>query len=340
MMAALKAREAAGVVPDELMETIRGYQPSRILLTAVELDVFTAVDRSGAPAKVEQLASELKTDPRATEALLDALVALGLLTKRKGAFENAPVAKRFLVAGSSDDATTALRHNLSLWATWSTLTECVRAGHAVRIREMRDRGDDWTVPFIAAMHRNAAFRAPLVVKAVGAEGVKRLLDVGGGSGAYSIAFASANPALQAEVFDLPTVLPIAEKHIAEAGLAARVRTRAGDLRTDGLGSDHDLVLLSAICHMLSPDENRDLLRRAARALRAGGRVVIQDHVMNAEKTEPRSGALFAINMLVGTAGGGSYSEEEYASWLREAGFAQVRRIQLPGPSDLMVAQRS
>ena len=339
MVAALKAREAAGVLPDELLGMIRGYQESRILLTAIELDVFTAVERRAGQATATAIATELQADARATGMLLNALVALGLLTKLANTFANAPAARRFFVAGTPDDARMALRHNLSLWATWSTLTQCVREGHVVRNREMQERGDDWTTPFIAAMHRNAALRAPLMVKAVGAEGVRRLLDVGGGSGAYSIAFAGANPALHADVFDLATVVPIATRHIAEAGLGDRVGTRVGDLRKDALGSDYDLVLLSAICHMLAAHENRDLLRRAFQALAPGGRLVIQDHIMNADKTVLRAGALFAINMLVGTAGGGTYSEDEYAQWLREAGFAQVRRVALPGPNDLVVAQR-
>jgi (2Fe-2S) ferredoxin/SAM-dependent methyltransferase len=339
MAAALKAREAAGVLPDELMGMIRGYQESRILLTAIELDVFTAVERRAGQATATGVAAELQTDARATGKLLNALVALGLLTKQANAFANAPAARRFFVAGTPDDARMALRHNLSLWATWSTLTQCVREGHVVRNREMQDRDDDWTTPFIAAMHRNAALRAPLMVQAVGAEGICHLLDVGGGSGAYSIAFAQANPALRAEVFDLATVVPLATKHIAEAGLGDRVGTRVGDLRKDALGSGYDLVLLSAICHMLDPNENRDLMRRAFQALVPGGRIVIQDHIMNADKTSPRAGALFAINMLVGTAGGSTYSEDEYAQWLREAGFAQVRRLPLPGPNDLVIAQR-
>jgi SAM-dependent methyltransferase len=334
----LRVRRIAAMTFDELMELIRSYQPSRILLTAVELDLFTAV--AGAePATSQRLASSLSTDLRATETLLNALTALGLLSKQEGAFSTSPLARRFLVAGAEDDSRAALRHNSSLWKTWSTLTDCVRTGHAAAATEMRDRGDDWTGPFIAAMHRNATLRAPLVVKAVGAEGVSRLLDVGGGSGAYSIAFAQANPRLQAEVFDLATVVPIAQGHVAAAGLAARVRTRVGDLRVDQLGNGYDLVLVSAICHMLGPDENRDLLRRAFQALAPGGRVAIQDHVMEPDGTAPRAGALFAVNMLVGTAQGGCYSGQQYTAWLEEAGFASVRRISLPGPNDLMVAAR-
>jgi len=189
-------------------------------------------------------------------------------------------------------------------------------------------------------HATVNLRAPLLVKAVGSEGVRTLIDIGGGSGALAIAFAQASPALQAEVLDLATVVPIAARHIAAAGLSDRVRTRVGDLRADAFGSGYDLALLSAICHMLGPDENRDLLRRVFAALSMGGRVVIQDFIMADEKTSPRAGALFAANMLVATPHGGTYSEAEYTGWLREAGFGEVHRIPLSGPNDLVVARRT
>jgi SAM-dependent methyltransferase len=215
----------------------------------------------------------------------------------------------------------------------------VKSGELVAFREMSHRGDEWTVPFIAAMHRNAAMRAPLVANCIGVAGVRRVLDVGGGSGAYSIAFARANPELSADVFDLATVTPIAERHIAEAGLSDRVRVRVGDLRKDPFGGGYDLVLLSAICHMLGPDENQDLLRRAAAALAEGGRIAIQDHVMSDDGTSPRAGALFAINMLVGTPSGSSFGETQYREWLRVAGCGDVRRVPLPGPNDLMLGTK-
>jgi len=339
MLAALAARDAAGVVPDDLSEMIRGFMPSRVLLTALELDAFTAIARSPAPVTASSVAGTLGIDGRATETLLNALVALGLLGKRDGAYANSPVAERFLVAEARDDARAALQHNTSLWRTWSTLTEVLRSGRCVGHEEMGNRGDSWTTPFIAAMHRNASLRAPAVVKAVGAHGVRRLLDVGGGSGAYAIAFARADPTLQADVFDLATVVGIADRHITEAGLSGRVRTRVGDLRRDSFGSGYDLGLLSAICHMLGPDENRDLLRRVFAALAPGGRVVIQDHLMSDDKTTPRAGALFAVNMLVGTPSGSTYSATEYERWLREAGFAGPRQLPLPPPNGLLIATR-
>jgi len=336
-VAAMQARDAAGVVPDELVGMIRGYQESRILLTALELDVFTAV---GAGAAAPDVARRCRTDRRATELLLNALVALDVLRLTGDRYENASVAARYLAAGAPDDAREALKHNLSLWTTWSSLTDAVRDGHVSLRAEMPERGDDWTVPFIAAMHRNAAVRAPAVVAAVGAAAVRRMLDVGGGSGAYAIAFAQANPQLRAVVLDLPTVVPITARHVADAGVAAQVTTQPGDLRTDDFGSGYDLVFMSAICHMLGPDGNRDLLERSARALAPGGRVVIQDFILDPERTRPRQAVLFAINMLVGTEAGGTYTEAEYAAWLEAAGLSGVRRIRLPGPADLMVATRA
>jgi (2Fe-2S) ferredoxin/SAM-dependent methyltransferase len=336
-LAAAAARDAAGVVPDELMATARGFLESRVLLTALELDLFTTVARGATAAEA---AAARSTHPGATARLLNALVAMGLLAKKDGVFSPAPPASRFLVRGAKDDAVDALLHQSSLWRTWSALTEVVRTGRPAPRQEMGDRGDDWTVAFIAAMHKGAAQRAPLLVQAVGATGVGRLLDVGGGSGAYSIAFAQANPSLSAVILDLPSVLPIAEGHVAAAGLEARVRTRAGDLRRDELGSGFDLVLLSSICHMLSADENRSLLRRAFTALAPGGRVAVSDFLLAEDRAAPRQAALFSINMLVGTLTGDCYTEGEYVAWMREAGFGAVVRRDLPGPASLVVGTRA
>jgi (2Fe-2S) ferredoxin/ubiquinone/menaquinone biosynthesis C-methylase UbiE len=329
-LASVRARDAAGVMPDELAQSIRGFQESRVILTALELDLFTAI-QSGATAA--QAAATAGTEARATEMLLNALASLDLVRKEGAVFHNAPVAARFLTAGSPDSARMAMLHTARLWHRWSGLTECVRTGTTVPDDE---RGAEGTEAFIAAMHNNARQRAAQLAQAV-AGGTNRMLDVGGGSGAYAIAFAQANPRLHAEVFDQPAVLAIAGRHIREAGLEERIATRVGDLRTDEFGGGYDLVLISAICHMLPEEENRDLLARSFRALAPGGRVVIQDFLLRADKTGPRAGALFSLNMLVNTEGGASYSEEEYTAWLREAGFGEVRRVPLAGPAGVLVA---
>ncbi len=344
MLAALEARDEAGVLPDDLQKEINGFRESRALLTAVELDVFTTV---GSGADAETVAGALETDSGATETLLNALVALEVLDKEDGVFRNAPVAARYLAAGGRDDSRAALLHTAHLWPRWSTLTDCVREGTSVMEEEGKPEGpsdtseeDEWTTAFIAAMHKNASFRAPLVVRSLELEGVERLLDLGGGSGAYSLAFARALPELKAEILDRPGVVPIARRHIEEAGLGERATARVGDFRDESYGRDYDLLFLSAICHMNSPEENRALFRKAFEALAPSGRVVIQDFILDADKTAPRTGALFALNMLVGTRGGSSYSMEEYEDWLRSVGFEEVRRLPLPGPTDLLEARRS
>lgn len=336
MLAARRAKDAAGALPDDLHERIRAFQESRAILTGLELDLFTIV---GDGSTAESVAAKAGADVRATEMLLNALTSLALLVKQAGSFRNTPVTTRYFCSGSPDNARPALLHIAHLWSRWSELTHCIRTGGPAVREETVTPDQEWTEAFIAAMHRNAKERAANVVRSVGGAGIRRMLDVGGGSGAYSLAFAAANPELSADILDLPSVAPIATRHIQEAGLADRVCVRTGDLRSDDLGSGYDLVYVSAICHMLSPEENGDLLRRCHAALAPGGRIVIQDFILEPDKTAPKWGALFALNMLVGTHGGSSYSEPEYATWLSSAGFRDTRRVRLPGPAGLMIAVR-
>jgi predicted O-methyltransferase YrrM len=216
----------------------------------------------------------------------------------------------------------------------------VRRGGARDVREVLESDADWTRNFIAAMQLHSRERAPLVVRAIETGRVRRMLDVGGGSGIYSIAFARANPQLRADILDVPEVTPITQTYIDAAGLSDRIEVKNGDLRSDDFGTGYDLVFLSAICHMLSPDENRDLVRRCAAALASDGQLVIQDFVLSADKTAPKIGALFSLNMLVNTAAGSNYSVEEYAAWMRDAGLSEVRQVPLPGPTSLMIGIRS
>jgi SAM-dependent methyltransferase len=301
-------------LPD-LLQALHGFRESRVLLTAVELDVLSAC---GAGAGVGAVAAAAGADPRAMGMLLDALTALGVLAKEGDRY-------RCTEAGAALGRERAgLMHIARLWHTWSTLTECVRTGCSER---RGPKGDD-TPHFIAAMHARAVTVAADAVRMVGARGVGRLLDVGGGPATFAIAFAQAEPGLRAEVMDLEPVLPIARGHIRDAGLEDRVTARAGDLRTDSLGQGWDLILVSAICHMLSEEENQDLLARCARALAPGGRVAIREFILDPDRAGPPFAALFALNMLVGTERGNTYTEAEYRAWLEGAG---CRRVTRPDP---------
>jgi (2Fe-2S) ferredoxin/predicted O-methyltransferase YrrM len=347
---AMAARDKAGTLPDRLDQMIRGYMPSRCLLTALELDIFTAV---GVRADAAQIGNKINAPARATAMLLNALVALGLLTKSGDEYKSTPESGRFFVQGSKDNHRNGLLHTANIWHRWSTLTEAVRRGTRVPIEGEVGHKETpaWTRDFIAAMQRNAKDRAPLLVKALGTSvstssssststsDVRRILDLGGGSGAYSIAFARTYPNVQCVILDVPEVVPLTAEYVRQAGVSAQVSLRAGDMIRDDFGSDYDIIMLNAICHMFSEEQNRDIFRRAYQALAPGGRLVVQDFILNPDKSGPQHAALFSLNMLVETDSGASYNESEYSDWMRAAGFLEIRRINLPGPSSLILGSR-
>jgi (2Fe-2S) ferredoxin/SAM-dependent methyltransferase len=328
---AMAARDKAGTLPDRFEQMIRSFMPSRCMLTALELDVFTA---AGNGASAAQIARTIRASERGVTMLLDALVGLGVLRKSGDKYENTPESARYFVQGSKDNARNGLLHTANIWHRWSSLTDAVRGGTCVSIE--RESRPEWTQHFIAGMQRYSKDRASLLVKTLGTAGVRRVLDLGGGSGAYSIAFAKASPDVHCDLLDVPAVVPLASEYVSSAGVASQVAFRSGDMLRDDFGTGYDLVMLNAICHMFSQEQNRELFRRARRALAPKGRLAVQDFVLNVDKTGPQHAVLFSLNMLVATEAGATYSESEYADWMKDAGFAEISRINLPGPSDVIV----
>lgn len=321
--------------PQTIMEMASAFQRSRVLLTAHELDLFTVLGDGNVSSA--EAARALGTDARATDRLMNALCAMGLLTKKDGRFSNGPLASRFLVKGKPDFLA-GLMHMVHLWETWSTLTEAVRRGGSVVARAARvnERGEGWLRAFIAAMHWRACQHAPGVVGLLDLSGVSRVLDVGGGSGAYAMAFARAKAGIGAVVLDLPNVIPLTEEYLRQEGLSDRVGTVVGDYEVDALGSGFDLVFLSAIIHSNSPAQNRSLIRKAAEALGPHGQVVVQDFIVLEDRTGPPFAALFALNMLVGTEAGDTYTESEVRHWMEEAGLRRVVRKDTPFGTSLII----
>jgi len=316
------ALSAEPLTPDTLQQLISGFQKSRIILSAFELGIFTALNPAGATSTA--VSQKLNTDPRGTDRLMNALCALGLLEKSEGRFSNTPFTAQYLVQGQPDYLA-GIGHFGRLWQTWSTLTQAVKVGHAIMARPVDTREESEVIAFIAAMHQRASRRAAEVAALLDLGGVRRMLDVGGGSGAYAMGFAQAKADLRAVVFDLPNVVPLTRQYIEQAGLSDRVSTAAGDYLTDDLGQGFDLALLSAVVHSNSPAENRKLIAKCARALNPRGQLVIQDHAMDEDRAGPAAGALFAINMLVNTSAGDTYTEAEMRSWMETAGLGEIIR---------------
>jgi SAM-dependent methyltransferase len=324
------------LTPHLLRELATGFQASRVLLTAIELRVFSLIGEK--PSSAPDVAALAGTDARATDRLLNALCAMGLLLKHSGLFSNTNDGSRYLV-DSSPDFVANLGHTAGMWQTWATLTESVRTGRAALREPVNDRGEGWLEPFIAAMHYRARAQAGSVAKLLPLDGVKRALDVGGGSGAFAMAMVKQQPGLNAVVFDLPNVVPLTQRYVADAGLDDRVSTVPGDYLVDVLPQDFDLVLLSAVVHSNTAEDNAALVKKCAGTLNPGGRVAILDWVMSSDRTLPDAGTFFALNMLVAADGGDTFTEEEMTSWLLDAGLSNVRRIATPFGTDLMVGVR-
>jgi hypothetical protein len=310
--------------PIAFRELIYSFQASRIILTAYELDIFSHITPGGSTSTV--VANAIKTNPLATDRLMNAVCAIGLLTKKNSLFFNTPFAAQYLSL-QSPDYLRGFHHTLNMWDTWTTLTEVVRTGKTQRNISKLVKRDDWVESFIGAMHERAALHAKNVIDKLPLENIHHMLDIGGGSGVYAIEFVKKHPSNRASVFDLPEIIPITQKYVEKEGLGSNFSYMAGDYNSDDLSTGYDLAFMSAIIHINSPDENRLLIKKCFDALNPKGIIAIQDHLMNPDRTQPYAGALFAINMLVGTEQGDTYTEDEITSWLHEAGFSDIIRIE-------------
>jgi SAM-dependent methyltransferase len=323
--------------PLDILVQVRSYMLSRVILTAAELDLFTRL--ADQPITAGEIAAGFGLDERGLTRLLDCLVTQGLLEKKHGRYR---VTKHgaYLASGHPSSILPMVQHLGTIWDNWSQLTECVRSGGNPRRRAVSgSTSEQDTRAFIGAMHVAARPTAAAVAEACDLRRFSQLLDVGGGSGAYTIAFLKKSTNLRAVLFDLPGVIRIAEDNVAQAGLRDRVAFVAGDFYKDELPSGCDLALLSAIIHQNSPEQNLDLYAKIHRALEPGGVLLIRDHVMDESRTKPPDGALFALNMLVNTPGGDTYTFTEIANTLRRAGFANTRLLRSGEHMDCMIEAR-
>ncbi len=306
----------------DIAELTLSFQKSRIFLTAYELGIFTAVGNNSKTS--EKIAAAINASPRYIDRLMNALCAIGLLKKTGNMFSNTQFSSRHLVK-NNPGFMKGIAHSVNMWDTWSALTDTIRRGGPASKKFINDRGEEWLRPFIAAMHERASQSASAIVRLLELSGVSKVLDVGGGSGAYAMAFAKARKGITATIFDCPNVIPIAKDYVKEEGLLDKVEFIAGDYNKDDFGKGYDLVFLSAIIHINSPEQNRVLIGSSARALRGNGRIVIQDFIMDEDRTRPQWGAFFALNMLVATESGDTYTESEVRAWLKEADFTGIVR---------------
>ena len=322
---------------ETIMRSVRGFMASRILLTGAELDLFTLLASKFMTA--EEIAAAKMIDLRGATTLLDALTSLGFLIKEKSRYRTEPGLGPILSSDTSDSILPMILHSATLWKTWSQLTEIVCGKVKPGLEETGALGEGHYSAFIGAMHIIGSRFASEVVAAIDPKSTQLLLDVGGGSGAYTLAFLEAYPEMKATLFDLPRVIGIARAHAQSADMIDRITFVSGNFYEDELPTGHDIALLSAIIHQNSPDQNQTLYQNVYHSLKPGGRIIVRDHVMSEDRTHPPEGAVFAVNMLVGTSGGRTYTFNEINTGLSRAGFERVNLIQTKGMFSLVEGYR-
>ena len=310
---------------EEFRDALVAYRLPRVLITALELDLFTAIGPK--KSQVSELAAALKVSERGLAILCRNLAAVGLLRKSGDTYWNSKLAARALNAGSPAYRGAYLELLRNHWADWSCLTGSVKTGLPVDHDEPEEPG--YREQFTWAMHHRSLEVAPKVAAQVNLKGARTLLDLGGGPGTYAMAFLAKNPQLRATVCDRPAALEVARKIAATHKASHRLSYQPLDFMQDPIAGQYDVIWYSNVLHIYSPDQNQALFRLALPALSPGGRLIVQDAFLHdREGLYPFEAGLFAVTMLLFTETGNTYSLADTVRWLREAGFERVRPIRM------------
>ncbi len=313
--------------PDEIISKCKGFQESRILLTSIELKIFTLIDSHLLTA--DEIAKKIDSHIEPLERLLNALVALGYLGKVKGKFYNSQHSVKYLNE-NSPEFIASLKHYSNMWKNWSELTS--------KIKKV-DNSEDFSESFIAAMHYRAGKQADIIPHLLNLSEVKRIIDIGGGSGIFSMGILKYLPGAEAVLLDLPHIIPIAQKYIEQEGFSSKFSFIPGNYLIADFGSGYDLAILSAILHINSYEENEELIGKTYDSLNSGGQIVINEFIIDENGTEPLSAAIFSLNMLVGTDKGKTYKFSEINAWLENAHFKGIELKPTGFGTNLIVAYK-
>jgi len=320
-----------------------GHAQARAIQVAVKLGLFEAL----ASGKLDQqsLAGKIGCQPRATGLLANALVALGLLGGNSAGYTLSEPARRFLLKSSGEYLGAMILFDEALFSLWSKLESSVRSGRPARTPDRFQARPEETELFIAAMDGLVRARgdASYLAGKLELDAVSTIADIGGGPGTYMVEFLRRWPGLRATVYDLPATLKVTRRLLAasEPGVRKRIRLVELNYLTDEIPGPHDALFLSNIIHSETAEANEELMLKCLGALRPGGLIIIKDHIMNHDLTEPAAGAVFSLYLLL-TTHGRDYSFDEVSGWLKRAGFAEIGLRALPTPpftSSLVLARR-
>lgn len=327
----------------ELADLAGAHAAARAIQVALKLGLFEALAER--PLAASELAAKIGCEPRATAILAHALAALRLLDKHAGRLDLTAASRRFLLAASPQYLGAMVLFDEAIFPLWSRLEESIRSGAPARTPDMFQRQHEETARFILAMDSLVRARgdAVWIAQNLDLSRYGAIADIGGGPGTYLLELMQRFPELKGAILDLRATLAVARKILDrhDPGVRSRIELVEHDYNRDQLPPGFDAVFLSNIIHSEDAETNRALLRRCYRGLPPGAIVIIKDHIMNPDLTEPAAGAVFSLYLLL-TTRGRDYSFDEVADWLRETGFSDISLKALPSPpfsSSIVSARR-
>jgi ubiquinone/menaquinone biosynthesis C-methylase UbiE len=332
----------AQVTPERIMQMAWGYVPPLVLEAAIRHHVFDVLD-SG-PKDIWEVQKATGASARGLTAIMDALVGLNFLSKdEQNRFALTPESSTFLVSTKPTFFGGMIKHcSEQLIPRWLNLNEVVATGKPVTPVNEEKSGGEFFHEFVLDIFPMSygAAQALAAHMNYGSSGDPvRILDLAAGSGVWGIAQAQSSPRVRVTAVDWPEVIDVTKKTAAKFGLSDRFSFIEGDLLDVSFGSGHNVATLGHILHSEGETRSRKLLAKTFAALASGGTIAVQEFLVNKERTGPVNGLFFAVNMIVNTQEGNTWSFEEIGAWLEEAGFANPRLLDAPGPSPLILATK-
>jgi SAM-dependent methyltransferase len=305
-----------------LLKLMAAYQQSEVLFSFVELEIAEILD--GKKLAARTVAREKKIDVLAMERFLNSCVTVGLLERDGNKYSNSGIAEKFLLKdGEFFLGGQIARHRKRSLPAWSKLTKNLKKWKYGEDEKSAPESSDQGAEAMAEQHNLALFHGFELAKAFDFSGSRKLLDMGGGTGAMSIALCKTYPKLEAVIFDLPENIKVAKKFVSREKLSKRISLVAGDFKEDELPKDFDVALLANLMAVADASENKKLLKELYRKLPDGGACILSGWVIDDSHLAPPLSVLFCLEDICWNAPDVERDETVYAEWLKKAGFAKI-----------------